>query len=101
MKSSYDRNRGDGIKFKYWADRVIDLCNGIEIEPPTHQELDKLYRKNFYYSEGLLYAQFKSTKRIWLQLNVKHQSGTHTENFNSSEEAREFFKKFPNLRELL
>ena len=101
MKYTYNRCRKEGVYFKPWAERVIEMCEGENVTPPEHLELDKLYRENFYYEEALLFAKFKSTKLVWLELHVKSDNGVHIEDFRSSDQAREFFRKFPKIREYL
>ncbi|NQZ77665.1 MAG: hypothetical protein HRT61_16415 [Ekhidna sp.] len=101
MEYTINRCKSDGVYFRPWAERVIELCEGEGLVPPEHRELDKLYREDFYYEDALLYARFKTTKLVWMELHVKSESGVHIERFRTSYQARDFFFKFPKLREYL
>ncbi len=101
MNYPYNRCRKEGVSYRPWAERVIELCKDEGIEPPELKELQILYNQNFYYNEAKLFARFKTMSHVWMELHVKDDKGTYIERFNSSEHAKEFFSKFPKLREYL
>ncbi len=90
-----------GVAFKPWADRVKELLDEHEIALPQKHELIKYYHDNLSYEDVLRKEQFKNFKTVWMEVNVKHEQGTYNTRFNTSEQAREFFKKFPELRKEL
>lgn len=90
-----------GVAFKPWADRVKELLDEHEIELPKKHELIQCYHSNFSYEEVLQKEQFKNFKNVWMELNVLHKQGTFRTRFNTTEQAKEFFRKFPELRKEL
>lgn len=98
MKYYANSRPSHGVAFKPWADRVKELLDENEIDLPAKNELVKYYHENFSYDEVLRKEQFKKFKTVWLEVNVKHEQGTYNTRFNTSAQAKEFFKKFPELR---
>ena len=90
-----------GVAFKPWVDRIKELLDEHEIALPKKHELIRYYHDNLSYEDVLRKEQFKNFKTIWMEVNVKHEQGTYNARFNTSEQAKEFFKKFPELRKEL
>ncbi len=90
-----------GVAFKPWTDRVKELLDEHELIFPKKNELIKYYHDNLSYEDVLRKEQFKNFKTVWMEVHVKHEQGTYNMRFNTSEQAKEFFRKFPELKEEL
>ncbi len=98
---AFNRCRREGVSYRPWAERVIELCEGENIAPPERDELHRLYNDNFTYEEAKLYARFKEVRHVWMELHISDSHGKHTERFNNTDSAKAFFAKFPRLRAYL
>ncbi|MEQ9403755.1 MAG: hypothetical protein RIM99_09235 [Cyclobacteriaceae bacterium] len=101
MRFYQNTRPSQGVAFKPWADRIKELFEEQELEMPEKRELVSYYHANLSYEEVLNKIQFRHTKNVWMELNVKHKYGLFNIHFSTSTQAREFFKKFPELREEL
>ncbi len=90
-----------GVAFSPWASRVSELLEEHGLELPPKQDLVNYYHLNLSYEEVLNKMQFKILKNVTMELQVIHETGTFKTHFNTSEQAKEFFKKFPELRKAL
>jgi len=98
----YDNTRpSHGVAFKPWADRVKELLDEKELEMPEKDDLISYYQNDLSYEEVSLKVQFKTTRTIRMDLYVRHNYGEFTQSFHVSEQAKDFFKKFPELRKRL
>lgn len=101
MKYYANSRPSHGVAFKPWAERVKELLDEHEVKFPSTSELAQYYHADLSYEEVLFKEQFKTFKNVWLELNVRHERGTFNTHFNTSEQARDFFKKFPELKKEL
>ncbi len=98
MKDYVNSRPSHGVAFKPWADRILELLKEHELEMPKKHNLIAYYHADLSYEEVLHKVQFGKTKNVWMELNVKHEQGLFNKRFNTSEQAKEFFKKFPEIR---
>jgi hypothetical protein len=101
MKLYANSRPSHGVAFKPWVDRVRELLEENNIDFPSRHELGDYYHNDLSYEEVLRKEQFKHFQNVWMELNVKHKKGLFNIHFNTTEQARDFFKKFPELRKEL
>ena len=90
-----------GVAYRPWVDRVKELLDENDLELPSNKELIDCYWKDLSYEEVLYKVQFKTVKNVYMELFVKHGYGEFRTHFQTSEQAKEFFKRFPELRKEL
>lgn len=88
-----------GVAYVAWAGRIKELLDELELELPTKEEFLAYYRDNFSYQEVLNKQLWKSRSNQWLVLHIKHKQGTSEMTLNNSELAKDFFKKYPEIKE--
>lgn len=101
MSYPFNRSRSEGVSYRPWAQRVIELCEGEDISPPETLELSRLYNDNFTYEEAMLFSRFKTASTVFMELHVRDNKGHYSTSFHNSIAAKEFFQKFPRLRKML
>ena len=101
MRNYPNTRPSEGVAYKPWVDRVQELLSEKELKLPEKGELISYYHNDLSYQEVLYKVQFKNTKNVWMELNVKYDKGLFNMRFQTSEQAKDFFKKFPELREEL
>lgn len=90
-----------GVSYHPWVDRIRELLEENNLELPPSHELREYYYQDLSYEEVLHKVYFKTVKNVWMELHVKHGYGKYSTHFNTSEQAKEFFKRFPELRKEL
>ncbi|MEP1035099.1 hypothetical protein [Ekhidna sp.] len=96
----YENTRpSQGVSYRPWAERVKELLDEHDLEMPPNHYLHSYYHQNFSYEEVLFKQQFKTRKNVWMEVHVRHENGKYSNTFNTSDQAKEFFKRFPELRE--
>lgn len=90
-----------GVAYKPWVDRIRELLEEKSLELPPSHELRQHYWDDLSYEEVLFKEQFKTMKSIWMELHVRHQGGEFSESFKTANQAKDFFKRFPELRQEL
>jgi hypothetical protein len=96
-----NNSRRQGVSYRPWAEHVIDLLKEHNVDIPEKEYFHEWYNADFNYQEALLKCQIRQLKRVWMEIHVKHGSGEFSTSFRTSENARVFFKKFPELRKEL
>ena len=90
-----------GVAFKPWADRVKELLDEKDLKMPSKEELINYYHLDLSYQEVSMKVEFKTTRTVRMDLFVNHAYGSYTTSFHLSHQAKDFFKKFPELRKKL
>ncbi|WP_425392140.1 hypothetical protein [Ekhidna sp.] len=94
-------NRQGGVSYRPWAERVKELLDEHELPLPERHEMHEMYNNNFTYEEVLLKVQVRSLKSIFMRLHLVHSQGEFQTTFKTDQQAKDFFKKFPELRKEL
>lgn len=89
----------DGVNYKYWVEIIGQLLNDQSLELPPKHELDRWFREDFSYEEVVQKELFKKTQNVWMECHVKHEFGKFNIRFNTTEQAKDFFRKYPEIRE--
>lgn len=91
----------DGLAFNVWVDDIEKLLEESGLAHPSMHEYRRFYNINLSVEEVVNKVQFKKVRSAWMQLHVRYEGGDYTTTFNTSAQAKEYFKKFPELREKL
>lgn len=88
-----------GVAYVAWAVRIKEMLDELELDLPTKEEFRAYYRDNFSYQEVLNKQLWKSRTNQWIVLHIKHKQGTSEIFLNNSELAKNFFKKYPEIKD--
>jgi len=91
----------EGVAYHPWVDRIRELLDEEGLSLPPNHELRQHYWADLSYSEVVNKVKFKDVRNVWMELHVRHDHGKFEEAFNTSEQAKAFFKRFPELRKEL
>ncbi|MEP0987355.1 hypothetical protein [Ekhidna sp.] len=94
-------NRQGGVSYRPWAERVKELLDEHELSLPERTQMHEMYNENFTYEEVLLKVQIRTLKYVVMRFYVKHGQGEYEATFKTDQQAKDFFKKFPELRKEL
>ena len=98
----YENTRpSGGVAYHPWVSRIKDLLDIEDLELPPSHELRQYYWDDLSYQEVVNKVKFKTARNVWMELHVSHGYGNFQKSFNTSEQAKEFFKRFPELRKEL
>ncbi len=94
--------KSEGIHEKEWIKRVEELSVERQtLFPLEYKQLKQLFDQNYSIEEALLKDLTKGHMYAFMELHVKHELGQYSTTFRSESDAREFFKKFPEIRKEL
>lgn len=92
-------SRREGVSYRPWAERVRELHEERDLEMPSKNEMADMYHKDFTYEEVLLKScTIKEVRSVYMEVHVKHSKGEFSKSFRTDLQAKEFFEKFPELR---
>ena len=98
----YENTRpSGGVAYSPWVDRIKELLDEYDLELPPKHELRQFYWEDFSYEEVVYKVMFKTARNVWMEVHVTHEYGNFEKSFNTSTQAKEFFKRFPELRKEL
>lgn len=90
--------KSHSVAFQPWANRVKELFDEKKMPLPERLELIDMYHNDLSYEEVLYKEQFKTRKNFWMIINVRSEHGVFEKTFRNSNQLKEFFRKFPELR---
>ena len=94
--------KSEGIHEKEWIKRVEELSAERQtLFPLEYKQLKRLFDQNYSIEEALLKDLAKGHIYAFMELHVKHELGEYSTTFRSENEARDFFRKFPEIRKEL
>lgn len=94
--------KSEGINEKEWIKRVEELSAERQtLFPLEYKQLKRLFDQNYSIEEALLKDLAKGHIYAFMELHVKHELGEYSTTFRSENEARDFFRKFPEIRKEL
>lgn len=96
------RRKSHGMYEKEWIKCVEECYNERQtLFPIDPKQLKRLYDQDYSIEEVLLKDLTKGHLYAFMELHVKHQLGEYRTTFRSENEAKEFFRKFPEIRQEL
>lgn len=94
--------KGEGIHEDEWMQRVQERYDERQrLFPLEPKQLKRLYDENYSIEEALLKDLAKGHIRAYMELHVMHELGEYKTTFWTDNDAKEFFKKFPEIRKEL
>lgn len=96
---SVNSKPSSGVSFRNWVSRIQELCEDQDLELPSKHLLQRFYREDFAYLDVVNDALFKERTNTWMELHVRHPKGVFDVRFNTTAQAKDFFRKHPYLRD--
>ncbi|WP_420578297.1 hypothetical protein [Ekhidna sp.] len=94
--------KSEGINEEEWIKRVEEhYVQRQTLFPLEYKQLKRLFDQDYSIEEALLKDLTKRHMYAFMELHVKHELGAYSTTFRTDNEAREFFKKFPEIRKEL
>lgn len=101
MKLYENTRPSQGVAYHPWVSRIKELLDEQKLDLPPTPELRQFYWDDLSYEEVVNKVKFKALRNVWMELHVSHAYGKFEQSFNTSEQAKAFFKRFPELRKQL
>lgn len=94
--------KSHGIHEEEWIRSVEELYDERQtLFPLESRQLKYLFDQDYSVEEALLKDLTKGHLYAFMELHVKHEMGEYKTTFRSGEDAKEFFRKFPEIRKEL
>jgi len=94
--------KSQGIHEEEWMRLVEERFNDRQmLFPLEYKQLKHLYDQDYSIEEVLLKDLAKGHMHAFMELHVKHEMGEYKTTFRTDNQAKEFFKKFPEIRKEL
>jgi hypothetical protein len=90
-----------GVDFRNWVQIIQELFENRELTLPPKYELERYFREDFSYEEVINKELFKNHRNVWMECHVLYQDGHFVQHFNTSAQAKDFFRKYPEVRDEL
>ena len=88
-----------GVDFRNWVQIIQELFEDKELTLPPKYELERYFRQDLSYEEVINKELFKNNRNVWMECHVMYQGGSFMKRFNNSEQAKDFFRTYPELRD--
>lgn len=99
MNKNFTNTRpSQGVSYVEWARRIKELLEENGLALPTSGEFQTYFRDNFSYQEVVNKQLWKLKSNQWIVLYIKHKHGTSEIPLNTSEVAKDFFRKYPEIK---
>lgn len=94
--------KSQGIHEEEWMNRVEEMYNERQtLFPLEAKQLKRLFDMDYSIEEALLKDLAKGHMHAFMELHVKHELGEYKTTFRTDNDAKEFFRKFPEIRKEL
>lgn len=94
--------KSQGIHQDEWIKRVEELYGERQtLFPLEYKQLKRLFDQDYGIEEALLKDLTKGHMYAFMELHVKHELGEYSTTFRTDTDAKDFFKKFPEIRQEL
>ncbi len=94
--------KSHGIHRDEWIKRVETLyAERQTLFPLEYKQLKFLFDQDYSIEEALLKDLTKGHMYAFMELHIKHELGEYRTTFKTDNDAKEFFKKFPEIRKEL
>lgn len=94
--------KSHGIHEEEWIRRVEEVYNERKtLFPLEPKQLKRLFELDYSIEEALLKDLTKGHMYAFMELHVKHEMGEYKTTFRTENDAKEFFRKFPEIRKEL
>lgn len=98
----YLSRKSEGIHEEEWMNRVKEQYAERQLLfPIENKHLKYLFEHDYSIEEALLKDLTKGHVYAFMELHVKHELGEYKTTFRTDNQAKEFFKKFPEIRKEL
>lgn len=94
--------KSEGIDEGVWMQEVMRHIESHQtLFPVDEKPLKHLYHRNYSIEEAILKCVTKGHMSAYMELHVKHELGEYRTTFRTENQAKDFFLKFPEIRQEL
>jgi HEPN domain-containing protein len=90
-----------GIAYRPWEQSLLHSLKKRDIDVPDVKDLHQYYHDDFSVDEAVLKIQIRQVKDVWMELHYNIGYLEELFRFYTEDHAKDFFKKFPELRDAL